>query len=71
MGYIRGPEAWIVRLGRFKALSDLGGPLFSQAVAALLLDMDAYYAPLEVVKTLELDNPRRWHRDARCALVLA
>jgi DNA-binding transcriptional MocR family regulator len=38
VGYIRGPEAWIVRLGRFKALSDLGGPLVSQAIAALLLD---------------------------------
>ena len=37
-GFIRGPEAWIARLGRFKALSDLGGPLFSQAMAALLLD---------------------------------
>ena len=37
-GFIRGPEAWIVRLGRFKALSDLGGPLVSQAIAALLLD---------------------------------
>jgi DNA-binding transcriptional MocR family regulator len=38
IGYIRGPEPWIVRLGRFKALSDLGGPLFSQAMAVLLLD---------------------------------
>ncbi len=38
VGFIRGPEAWIVRLGRFKALSDLGGPLVSQAMAALLLD---------------------------------
>jgi DNA-binding transcriptional MocR family regulator len=38
VGYVRGPEAWIVRLGRFKALSDLGGPLFSQAVAASLLE---------------------------------
>ena len=38
VGFIRGPEAWIVRLARFKALSDLGGPLISQAVAALLLD---------------------------------
>jgi DNA-binding transcriptional MocR family regulator len=37
-GYIRGPEAWILRLGRFKALSDLGGPLYSQAIATLLLD---------------------------------
>jgi DNA-binding transcriptional MocR family regulator len=37
-GFIRGPEAWIVRLGRFKALSDLGGPLASQATAALLVD---------------------------------
>jgi DNA-binding transcriptional MocR family regulator len=38
IGYIRGPEPWIARLGRFKALSDLGGPLFSQAVAAALLE---------------------------------
>jgi DNA-binding transcriptional MocR family regulator len=38
VGYIRGPEAWILRLGRFKALSDLGGPLISQAVAVVLLD---------------------------------
>ena len=37
-GFIRGPEAWIARLGRFKALSDLGGPLVSQAMAALLLE---------------------------------
>jgi DNA-binding transcriptional MocR family regulator len=38
VGFIRGPEAWIVRLGRFKALSDLGGPLVSQAMATLLLE---------------------------------
>jgi DNA-binding transcriptional MocR family regulator len=38
VGFIRGPEPWIARLGRFKALSDLGGPLFSQAVAAALLE---------------------------------
>jgi DNA-binding transcriptional MocR family regulator len=38
VGYIRGPEAWITRLGRFKALSDLGSPLVSQAIATLLLD---------------------------------
>jgi len=38
LGYIRGPEAWIVRLGRFKALSDLGGPLVSQAMGAYLLE---------------------------------
>lgn len=38
LGFIRGPEAWIARLGRFKALSDLGGPLLSQAVAVALLD---------------------------------
>ncbi len=38
VGFIRGPEAWIVRLGRFKALSDLGGPLVSQAAAALLVE---------------------------------
>jgi DNA-binding transcriptional MocR family regulator len=42
VGYIRGPEAWIVRLGRFKALSDLGGPLVSQAIATrLLTDVEA------------------------------
>lgn len=38
VGFIRGPEPWIARLGRFKALSDLGGPLLSQAVTALLLE---------------------------------
>lgn len=37
VGFIRGPEAWIARLGRFKALSDLGGPLLSQAVAVELI----------------------------------
>jgi len=38
VGFIRGPEAWIARLGRYKALCDLGGPLFSQAMAATLLE---------------------------------
>jgi DNA-binding transcriptional MocR family regulator len=38
VGYIRGPETWISRLGRFKALSDLGGPIFTQAMAVLLLE---------------------------------
>lgn len=38
VGFIRGPETWIARLGRFKALSDLGGPLFTQAMAVLLLE---------------------------------
>jgi DNA-binding transcriptional MocR family regulator len=38
VGFIRGPEAWIARLGRFKALSDLGSPLFSQAMAAVLIE---------------------------------
>lgn len=38
LGYVRGPEPWIARLGRFKALSDLGSPLFSQAMAVHLLD---------------------------------
>jgi DNA-binding transcriptional MocR family regulator len=38
VGFIRGPESWIVRLGRFKALSDLGGPLLSQVVAVTLLE---------------------------------
>jgi DNA-binding transcriptional MocR family regulator len=41
IGFVRGPEPWIARLGRFKALSDLGGPLFSQAVAATLLEQAA------------------------------
>ena len=41
IGFVRGPEPWIARLGRFKALSDLGGPLFSQAVAVALLDHPA------------------------------
>lgn len=38
VGFIRGPESWIARLGRYKALCDLGGPLFSQAIAATLLE---------------------------------
>ncbi len=38
VGFIRGPETWIARLGRFKALSDLGSPLFTQAMAVLLLE---------------------------------
>jgi DNA-binding transcriptional MocR family regulator len=38
IGFIRGPEAWIGRLGRYKALSDLGGPLLSQAAAACLVE---------------------------------
>ena len=41
IGFIRGPETWIARLGRFKALSDLGGPLLSQAVAVALLEHTA------------------------------
>jgi DNA-binding transcriptional MocR family regulator len=56
-GYIRGPEAWIARLCRFKALSDLGGPLFSQAVVALLLDHVAEAEKArrqEVTKKLDL-----------------
>jgi DNA-binding transcriptional MocR family regulator len=57
VGYIRGPEAWILRLGRFKALSDLGGPLVSQAIAALLLDQAQAAAKTrrrEVTTKLEL-----------------
>jgi DNA-binding transcriptional MocR family regulator len=38
VGFIRGPEPWIGRLGRYKALCDLGGPLLSQAIAAVLLE---------------------------------
>jgi DNA-binding transcriptional MocR family regulator len=38
VGFVRGPEPWIARLGRFKALSDLGSPLHTQAMAAILLE---------------------------------
>jgi DNA-binding transcriptional MocR family regulator len=37
VGWIRGPEALIGRLGRWKALADLGSPLPTQAVATALL----------------------------------
>ncbi len=37
VGWVRGPEALIDRLGHLKARSDLGTPLFDQAVAARLL----------------------------------
>ena len=45
IGWIRGPEPFIQRLGRIKALVDLGTPLLDQAVAARLLqDMDTIRA---------------------------
>jgi DNA-binding transcriptional MocR family regulator len=37
VGWIRGPEALIERLARFKAVFDLGSPLLNQAIAARLL----------------------------------
>ena len=37
VGWIRGPEALIARLGRWKALADLGSPIFTQAMAVHLL----------------------------------
>jgi DNA-binding transcriptional MocR family regulator len=36
-GWVRGPEMLIERLARFKAISDLGGPVLSQTVAAQML----------------------------------
>jgi DNA-binding transcriptional MocR family regulator len=56
VGFIRGPEAWIARLGRFKALSDLGGPLLSQAVAVELLE---HAATAEKVRRRELGERMR------------
>jgi DNA-binding transcriptional MocR family regulator len=37
VGWIRGPEPLIARLGRWKALADLGSPLLTQALAVDLL----------------------------------
>jgi DNA-binding transcriptional MocR family regulator len=37
VGYLRGPEGLITRLGRFKALSDLGSAFFPQAMTIRLL----------------------------------
>jgi DNA-binding transcriptional MocR family regulator len=53
IGFVRGPEPWIARLGRFKALSDLGGPLLSQAVAVALLE---HTAAAEKVRRQELGD---------------
>ena len=39
VGWVRGNEALVERLGRFKAVADLGGPVLSQAIAARLLPM--------------------------------
>jgi DNA-binding transcriptional MocR family regulator len=41
VGWIRGPEALIARLGRWKALADLGSPIFTQAMAVHLLEEEA------------------------------
>jgi DNA-binding transcriptional MocR family regulator len=41
VGWIRGPEALIARLGRWKALADLGSPIFTQAMAVHLLAEEA------------------------------
>ena len=38
IGWIRGPEPWIHRLARRKAMDDLGSSVLSQAVAVRLLD---------------------------------
>jgi DNA-binding transcriptional MocR family regulator len=37
VGWVRGPEAFVERLARLKALSDLGSPVLSQVVATHLL----------------------------------
>jgi DNA-binding transcriptional MocR family regulator len=37
VGFLRGPEALITRIGRWKALADLGSPLYSQAIAVRLV----------------------------------
>ena len=39
VGWIRGPQALIERLARFKAVADLGSPVLSQAVAARVLPL--------------------------------
>jgi DNA-binding transcriptional MocR family regulator len=41
VGWIRGPEALIARLGRWKALADLGSPLHTQAIVLHLLAEEA------------------------------
>jgi DNA-binding transcriptional MocR family regulator len=41
VGWIRGPEALITRLGRWKALADLGSPLHTQAMIVQLLTEEA------------------------------
>jgi len=41
VGWIRGPEALIARLGRWKALADLGSPLHTQAMVLRLLAEEA------------------------------
>jgi len=41
VGWIRGPEALIARLGRWKALADLGSPLHTQAIMMHLLAEEA------------------------------
>jgi DNA-binding transcriptional MocR family regulator len=41
VGWLRGPEALIGRLGRWKALTDLGSPLHTQAMATALLSRNA------------------------------
>ncbi len=49
VGWVRGPQSLISRLAEFKAMSDLGSPLFDQAVAARLVP--------------HLDEMRADHRD--------
>lgn len=51
VGWIRGSEALIDRLARFKAVNDLGGPALSQAVAARVLPL---VPPIREVRREEL-----------------
>jgi len=46
--------------GKTSVAAELVKRLRREAVAALLLDMDAYYAPLEVVKARFHDRPINW-----------
>ena len=62
VGFIRGPESWIARLGRFKALSDLGGPLLSQVVAVTLLE---HASVAEQARASSARNRTDAHRSAR------
>jgi DNA-binding transcriptional MocR family regulator len=54
VGFLRGPEALITRIGRWKALADLGSPLYSQAIAVRLV---AEWRTAEKMRRREL-NPK-------------